>query len=143
MKVPKRVVRIFAKLNYCYCMETYEVWADRPTHVYDRPIKVSFGGYKMSISEDFIHVGMKYHKRPFFDDSDDLETCNTYSVRHLVMFLLIEVKPSLSEGSAAVCREVVGPVDLNTPNMIYAAEERKRSKIFTATTCDRHGTRYV
>lgn len=62
--------------------------ADRPTHGYNGPIKVSSGGSKMSISEDFIRVGTKYHKRPFSDDSNDLETCNTYSVRHLIMFLL-------------------------------------------------------
>jgi hypothetical protein len=24
---------------------------------------------------------MAYHKRPYADDTDDLETCNTYSVR--------------------------------------------------------------
>ncbi|KAG2054536.1 hypothetical protein BDR06DRAFT_406570 [Suillus hirtellus] len=130
MKIPKRALRIFVKLNCCYCMETYEVWADRPTHVYDRPIKVSFGGCKMSISEDFIHVGMKYHKRPFFYDSGDLETHNTYSVRHLVMFLLIEVKPPLSEESAAVFREVVDPVDLNAPDMIYTAEDEKAIEDF-------------
>jgi hypothetical protein len=63
------------------------VQADRPTHGYDGPIKVSSGGRKMSISEDFIRVGSKYHKRPFSDDSNDLETCNTYSVRHL-MFII-------------------------------------------------------
>lgn len=60
-------------------VETYEVQADRPTHGYNGPIKVSSGGCKMSISEDFIRVGTKYHKRPFSDDSNDLETCNTYS----------------------------------------------------------------
>ncbi|KAG2757782.1 GMC oxidoreductase [Suillus brevipes Sb2] len=60
-------------------LETYEVQADRPTHGYDGPIKVSSGGCKMSISEDFIRVGSKYHKRPSSDDSNDLETCNTYS----------------------------------------------------------------
>ncbi|KAG2344723.1 alcohol oxidase [Suillus weaverae] len=60
-------------------LETYEVQADRPTHGYDGPIKVSSGGCKMGISEDFIRVGTKYHKRPFSDDSNDLETCNTYS----------------------------------------------------------------
>ncbi|KAG1797105.1 uncharacterized protein HD556DRAFT_1441262 [Suillus plorans] len=81
-------------------LEIYKVWIDRPTHVYDRTIKVSF------------------------------ETCNTYSVRHLVMFLLIEVKPPLSEGSAAVCGEVVGPVDLNTPDMIYTADDEKAIENF-------------
>ncbi|KAG1859672.1 GMC oxidoreductase-domain-containing protein [Suillus subluteus] len=59
--------------------ETYEVQADRPTHGYNGPIKVSSGGCKMDISEDFIRVGTKYHKRPFSDDSNDLETCNTYT----------------------------------------------------------------
>ncbi|KAG1761216.1 GMC oxidoreductase-domain-containing protein [Suillus occidentalis] len=60
-------------------LETYEVQTDRLTHGYDGPIKVSSGGCEMSISEDFIRVGSKYHKRPFSDDSNDLETCNTYS----------------------------------------------------------------
>ncbi|KAG2357738.1 GMC oxidoreductase-domain-containing protein [Suillus spraguei] len=60
-------------------VETYEVQADRPTHGYNGPIKVSSGGCKIGISEDFIRVGTKYHKRPFSDDSNDLETCNTYS----------------------------------------------------------------
>jgi alcohol oxidase len=60
-------------------LETYEVQADRPTHGYNGPIKVSTGGCKLAISEDFIRVGTEYHKRPFSDDSNDLETCNTYS----------------------------------------------------------------
>ncbi|KAG2039073.1 alcohol oxidase-like protein [Suillus americanus] len=60
-------------------VETYEVQADRPTHGYNGPIKVSSGGCKLDISEDFIRVGTKYHKRPFSDDSNDLGTCNTYS----------------------------------------------------------------
>jgi len=52
----------------------------RPTHGYDGPIKVSSGGYKLVIGEEFIDVGKTYHKRQYADDTDDLETCNTYSV---------------------------------------------------------------
>jgi alcohol oxidase len=61
-------------------LETYEVQPDRPTHGYDGPIKISTGGRKLGASEEFIEVGMAYHKRPYADDTNDLETCNTYSV---------------------------------------------------------------
>ncbi|KAG1855611.1 GMC oxidoreductase-domain-containing protein, partial [Suillus subluteus] len=60
-------------------LETYEVQPDRPTHGYDGPIKVSSGGCKIGISNEFIQVGTTYHKRQYADDTDDLETCNTYS----------------------------------------------------------------
>ncbi|KAG1746078.1 GMC oxidoreductase-domain-containing protein [Suillus lakei] len=60
-------------------LETYEVQPDRPTHGYDGPIKVSSGGCKLDISDEFIHVGTTYHKRQYADDTNDLETCNTYS----------------------------------------------------------------
>ncbi|KAG2344724.1 alcohol oxidase-like protein [Suillus weaverae] len=60
-------------------LETYEVQPDRPTHGYSGPIKVSSGGCKLSASAEFIHVGTTYHKRQYAEDTDDLETCNTYS----------------------------------------------------------------
>ncbi|KAG1799809.1 uncharacterized protein HD556DRAFT_1439462 [Suillus plorans] len=60
-------------------LETYEVQSDRPTHGYDGPIKVSSGGCKMGIADEFIQVGTTYHKRQYADDTNDLETCNTYS----------------------------------------------------------------
>ncbi|KAG0696772.1 GMC oxidoreductase-domain-containing protein [Suillus ampliporus] len=60
-------------------LETYEVQPDRPTHGYNGPIKVSSGGRKLGVWEEFVHVGTTYHKRPYADDTDDLETCNTYS----------------------------------------------------------------
>ncbi|OAX37943.1 alcohol oxidase [Rhizopogon vinicolor AM-OR11-026] len=60
-------------------LETYEVHPDRPTHGYNGPIKVSSGGGKLGIFDEFFHVGTTYHKRSFADDTDDLETCNVYS----------------------------------------------------------------
>ncbi|KAG1724258.1 GMC oxidoreductase-domain-containing protein [Suillus lakei] len=60
-------------------LETYEVQPDLPTHGYGGPIKVSSGGCKLDISDEFIHVGTTYHKRQYADDTDDLETCNIYS----------------------------------------------------------------
>ncbi|OJA18406.1 hypothetical protein AZE42_06390 [Rhizopogon vesiculosus] len=60
-------------------LETYEVQPDCPTHGYNGPIKVSSGGYKLSLGQELIDVGKAYHKRPYADDTDDLETCNTYS----------------------------------------------------------------
>ncbi|KAG1859674.1 GMC oxidoreductase-domain-containing protein [Suillus subluteus] len=60
-------------------LETYEVLPDRPTHGYGGPIKVSYGGCKLRASEEFIRVGTTYHKRKYVEDTDDLETCNTYS----------------------------------------------------------------
>jgi alcohol oxidase len=60
-------------------LETYQVQPDRPTHGYSGPIKVSSGGHKLGICEEFVQVGMTYHKRPYSDDTNDLETCNTYS----------------------------------------------------------------
>ncbi|KAG2031294.1 GMC oxidoreductase-domain-containing protein [Suillus americanus] len=67
-------------------LETYEAQPPqphRPTHGYDGPIKVSSGGCKMGISDEFIRVGTTYHKRQYADDTDDLETCNTYSKRYI------------------------------------------------------------
>ncbi|KIK35819.1 GMC oxidoreductase [Suillus luteus UH-Slu-Lm8-n1] len=60
-------------------LETYDVQPGRPTHGYTGPVKVSPGGHKLDICEEFVRVGMTYHKRPYSDDTDDLETCNTYS----------------------------------------------------------------
>ncbi|KAG1904333.1 uncharacterized protein F5891DRAFT_1207244 [Suillus fuscotomentosus] len=68
-------------------LETYEVQPDRSTHGYDGPIKVSSGGCKTGIFNEFIQVGTTYHKRRYADDTDDLETCNTYSVSYHVPFL--------------------------------------------------------
>ncbi|KAG1730544.1 GMC oxidoreductase-domain-containing protein [Suillus paluster] len=60
-------------------LETYEVQPNRPTHGYNGPIKISSGGYKLGICNEFVHVGTTYHKRPYAEDTDNLETCNTYS----------------------------------------------------------------
>ncbi|KAG2032664.1 hypothetical protein BDR03DRAFT_935896 [Suillus americanus] len=60
-------------------LETYEVQPDGPTHGNNGPIRVSYGGLKTGIWEEFVHVGTTYHKRPYANDTDDLETCNTYS----------------------------------------------------------------
>ncbi|KAG2113893.1 GMC oxidoreductase-domain-containing protein [Suillus discolor] len=60
-------------------LEKYEVQPDCPTHGYDGPIKVSSSGCKLGISDEFIQVGATYHKRQYAEDTDDLETCNTYS----------------------------------------------------------------
>ncbi|KAG1740654.1 GMC oxidoreductase-domain-containing protein [Suillus lakei] len=60
-------------------LETYEVQPNRPTHGYSGPIKVSSGGCKLSSTEEFIRVGTTYHKRQYAEDTNDLETCNTYS----------------------------------------------------------------
>jgi alcohol oxidase len=57
----------------------------RPTHGYTGPVKVSSGGHKLGICEEFVRVGMTYHKRPYSDDTNDLETCNTYSVSRLIL----------------------------------------------------------
>ncbi|KAG1842335.1 GMC oxidoreductase-domain-containing protein [Suillus subluteus] len=65
-------------------LETYEVKPDRPTHGYSGPIKVSSGRCKLGASEEFIRVGMTYHKRQYMEDTDDLETCNTYSLRRYI-----------------------------------------------------------
>ncbi|KAG2357740.1 GMC oxidoreductase-domain-containing protein [Suillus spraguei] len=67
--------------------ETYEVQPDRPTHGYSGPIKVSSGGSKLGASEEFIRVGTTYHKRRYVEDTNDLETCNTYSVRDLILYI--------------------------------------------------------
>ncbi|KAG1870426.1 GMC oxidoreductase-domain-containing protein [Suillus tomentosus] len=60
-------------------LEKYEAQPDCTTHGYDGPIKVSSSGCKMGISNEFIQVGTTYHKRQYAEDTDDLETCNTYS----------------------------------------------------------------
>ncbi|KAG1859685.1 GMC oxidoreductase-domain-containing protein [Suillus subluteus] len=69
----KNLIPIMKKL------ETYEVQPDRPTHGYSGPIKVSSARCKLRASEEFIRVGTTYHKRQYAEDTDDLETCNTYS----------------------------------------------------------------
>ncbi|KAG1740629.1 hypothetical protein EDB19DRAFT_1828436 [Suillus lakei] len=61
-------------------LETYEVQPNRPTHGYNGPIKVSSGGCKLGSTEEFIRVGTTYHKRQYAEDTNDLETCNTYSI---------------------------------------------------------------
>ncbi|KAG0694896.1 GMC oxidoreductase-domain-containing protein [Suillus ampliporus] len=60
-------------------LETYEVQPNLPTHGYSGPIKVSSGGHKLAVCDEFIHVGTTYHKRAYAEDTNDLETCNTYS----------------------------------------------------------------
>ncbi|KAG1849320.1 GMC oxidoreductase-domain-containing protein [Suillus tomentosus] len=60
-------------------LETYEVQPGHPTHGYNGPIKVSSGGCEVGVSDEFIQVGTTYHKRHYADDTNDLETCNTYS----------------------------------------------------------------
>ncbi|KAG2095430.1 GMC oxidoreductase-domain-containing protein [Suillus discolor] len=60
-------------------LETYEVQPNGPTHGDNGPIKVSYGGRTTGIWEEFVHVGTTYHKRPYADDTEDLETCNAYS----------------------------------------------------------------
>ncbi|KAG2090360.1 GMC oxidoreductase-domain-containing protein [Suillus discolor] len=60
-------------------LETYEVQPGRPTHGYNGPIKVSSGGCEVGVSDEFIQIGTTYHKRHYADDTNDLETCNTYS----------------------------------------------------------------
>ncbi|KAG1849310.1 GMC oxidoreductase-domain-containing protein [Suillus tomentosus] len=63
-------------------LETYEVQPGHPTHGYNGPIKVSSGGCKVGVSDEFIQVGTTYHKRHYADDTNDLETCNTYSLMY-------------------------------------------------------------
>jgi hypothetical protein len=75
------------------------VQPDRPTHGYSGPIKVSSGGHKLGICEEFVQVGMTYHKRPYSDDTNDLETCNTYSVSFLISLLCLQ---SLIEAVSAM-----------------------------------------
>ncbi|OJA12945.1 hypothetical protein AZE42_13353, partial [Rhizopogon vesiculosus] len=60
-KVLECVVCVLIKLNYY------------------GPIKVSTGGGKLGLFDEFVHVGTTYHKRSFADDTEDLETCNVYS----------------------------------------------------------------
>jgi alcohol oxidase len=56
---------------------------------------VSNGGCKVDICDEFIQVGTTYHKRQYADDTDDLETCNTYSVSYDV--------PSLTTITNLIC----------------------------------------
>ncbi|KIK41291.1 GMC oxidoreductase [Suillus luteus UH-Slu-Lm8-n1] len=60
-------------------LETYEVQPGGPTHGDSGPIRVSYGSCQTGIWEEFVHVGTTYHKRPYADDTDDLETCDAYS----------------------------------------------------------------
>ncbi|KAG2367142.1 GMC oxidoreductase-domain-containing protein [Suillus spraguei] len=60
-------------------LETYEVQPGGPTHGDNGPIRVSYGGRKAGVWEEFVNIGTTYHKRPYADDTNDLETCNAYS----------------------------------------------------------------
>lgn len=51
---------------------------------------MSPGGHKLAISEEFIHVGTTYHKRPYSEDTNDLKTCNTYSVSFLILLPFLQ-----------------------------------------------------
>jgi alcohol oxidase len=84
----KKVVGFFfcifvkAEILHLAQLETYEVQPGGPTHGDSGPIRVSYGSCQTGVWEEFIHVGTTYHKRPYADDTDDLETCDAYSVRY-------------------------------------------------------------
>ncbi|KAJ6494576.1 GMC oxidoreductase-domain-containing protein [Mycena sanguinolenta] len=64
----KEILPLFEKL------ETYEVAPNQPTHGYDGPLKVSFGGHgpMLEVSKQFLEVGPKVDKyRPLGTEGND------------------------------------------------------------------------
>ena len=67
-------------------METYQVAPDKPTHGYDGPIKVSYGGYFTNVARDFLEVGRQYDTgRGSTDDPSDMININAYGVSTLTL----------------------------------------------------------
>ena len=62
-------------------METYQIAPDKPTHGYDGPLKVSYGGYFTNIAKAFLEVGKQYDTdRGSTDDASDMININAYGV---------------------------------------------------------------
>ncbi|TRM64391.1 GMC oxidoreductase-domain-containing protein [Schizophyllum amplum] len=60
-------------------METYQEEPDRPTHGYDGPLKVSYGGMYMNVGKQFLETSLAYDKeRGPIDDVNGLYKCNGY-----------------------------------------------------------------
>lgn len=56
------------------------------THGYSGPLKVSYGGCFTDVGRQALEVAAKYDPgRKVADDSNDLSTCDTYSVSRLVV----------------------------------------------------------
>jgi alcohol oxidase len=61
--------------------ETYQVKENEPTHGYSGPLKVSYGGQFTEVGVQALDVAAKYDPgRKIADDSNDLSTCDVYSV---------------------------------------------------------------
>ncbi|KAI0688211.1 alcohol oxidase-like protein [Cerioporus squamosus] len=62
--------------------ETYEIAADKPTHGYAGPLKVSYGGLFTEVGREFLDVARVYDTtRGETDDVNGLFGCNKYGVR--------------------------------------------------------------
>ncbi|KAJ7751464.1 alcohol oxidase-like protein [Mycena metata] len=63
----KELIPLFMKA------ETYEAAPNKPTHGYDGPLKISFGGHKfLEVSKEFLAVGLEIEKdRPLADEIND------------------------------------------------------------------------
>ncbi|KAH9921114.1 alcohol oxidase [Fomitopsis serialis] len=60
-------------------METYQVAPDKPTHGYDGPLKISYGGVFTSAGKQFLEVAAQYDKsRGTTDDPSDMIGINAY-----------------------------------------------------------------
>jgi len=60
-------------------METYQVAPDKPTHGYDGPLKISYGGIFTSSGKQFLEVAAQYDKsRGTTDDPSDMIGINAY-----------------------------------------------------------------
>ena len=74
-------------------METYQEEPNQPTHGYNGPLKVSYGGQFMQISKDFLDVAAEYDKeRKATTDMNALYECDGYGVR---LYFLVAVHSCL------------------------------------------------
>ena len=66
-------------------METYQEEPNQPTHGYDGPLKVSYGGMYTNVGKQFLDTALAYDKeRGPIDDVNGLYKCDGYGVsRHI------------------------------------------------------------
>ena len=62
-------------------METYQEEPNQPTHGYDGPLKVSYGGMYTNVGKQFLDTALAYDKeRGPIDDVNGLYKCDGYGV---------------------------------------------------------------
>ncbi|OSX62585.1 hypothetical protein POSPLADRAFT_1169270 [Postia placenta MAD-698-R-SB12] len=67
-------------LQYLKKAETNQALPNKPTHGYEGPLKVSFGGIYADAGKQFLEIAEQFDKdRPVVDDMNDLSNSNAYA----------------------------------------------------------------